>query len=446
MHKFGLGGKIQGLRAFFKSRLGNVAITFALVATPLLGAVGAGVDLAAAIKDKVSMQGALDATALAVAKNSTSLTTSQVQPFAQKWFDATFKESDVKNVAVAASYDSNAKIATVSAGGSYPTSLVRVMGFNSIPVTGTAKAKVLGSMWPICVEVTSAASNHTLVTLGTAQINFTNCMVQVNTNNWDAVEARNTSYIHSANGDNCFVGDIHYGDILPAKDITCAFFSDPFAGYAMPASAATCTYTKLVASVAGQVLNPGTYCGGLSITKSATLNPGLYIVRDGDLAITGSGTNVIGNGVTFLFTGINAPGINFNSSAVVNLTAARSGVGNFAGFVFYFDSAASSLCVPPKDGTQVQKIATKTGSTNCVSVIDTGANVTLSGIVYLFGQQFLVQGTKTALTINPGTVIADMIVAQDSAQISLTGTLNSSTSAEIALRKQGTGPSPVLIQ
>ena len=30
-------------------------------------------------------------------------------------------------------------------------------------------------------------------------------MVQVNTQNWDAVEARDTSYIHSTNGDNCFI-------------------------------------------------------------------------------------------------------------------------------------------------------------------------------------------------------------------------------------------------
>lgn len=435
---------------FRSSKVGNVAITFALVLTPLAGAVGAGVDIAGAIKDKNSMQGALDASAIALAKTGSTLSSSQIQAAGQKWFDSAFKEADVTNVVVAAQYDSNAKTATVSATGTYPTALLKIMGVNTLPVSASATAKIEGRKWPICVEVTSPASNHTLITMTSGQINFTNCMVQVNTQNWDAVEARNSSYIHSTNGDNCFVGDIHFGDILPAKDPSCEFFPDPFAGYAMPASVSSCTYTDMIASVSGTTLAPGTYCGGLQITRSANLQPGLYIIRDGDLKISGGGTTVTGDGVTILFTGDNTPGIEFSDGATINLTAARSGVGNFAGFVFYFDQGTAAGCIPPKDGAQVQKATSKTvkkgqASTSCISVIRSSANVTLSGIVYMIGQQFLIE-ENSEVTFNPGTLIADMIVVTTNAHVTLTGDLNATTSAEIALQKQGTGPSPVLIR
>ena len=81
--------------------------------------------------------------------------------------------------------------------------------------------------WPVCVLVTNPASNHTLKVQNGATIDFTNCMVQVNTANWDAVEARDTSYIHSTNGVNCFTGDIHYGDVTPPKQETCTMLPDP---------------------------------------------------------------------------------------------------------------------------------------------------------------------------------------------------------------------------
>jgi len=69
-------------------------------------------------------------------------------------------------------------------------------------------------------------------------------MVQVNTANWDAVESRDTSYIHSTNGSNCLSATSHYGDVVPPKDPTCTFFTDPFASYIVPTN--TCTYTKQV--------------------------------------------------------------------------------------------------------------------------------------------------------------------------------------------------------
>ena len=238
MSKGSLAKLFCAITKFRASQLGNVALVFALAAEGD-GAVARG-DVASALKDKKAMQNALDAASLALAKSGSTLTTSQVQPAAQTWFEDK-GEIGVNNIVITASYDATTQTAVVCGSGSYATSLLKIAGFDSIPVAGTATAKMTPKTWPICVMVTAPASNHTLLTKDTAAINFYNCMVQVNTQNWDAVEAQNTSYIHSTSGDNCFVGDIHFGDITPAKDVTCNLFTDPFAGYAMPASASTCT-------------------------------------------------------------------------------------------------------------------------------------------------------------------------------------------------------------
>src|SRR3569832_1748219 len=58
----------SALKAFARSQRGNVAITFAIATIPLIGFVGATVDYSRANSLKVALQGALDATALMVAK------------------------------------------------------------------------------------------------------------------------------------------------------------------------------------------------------------------------------------------------------------------------------------------------------------------------------------------------------------------------------------------
>ncbi|MBV9550918.1 MAG: pilus assembly protein [Alphaproteobacteria bacterium] len=421
---------MQLLRSFLRIQNGNFAVWFGLAALPLVGAVGAGVDFASAAKSNVSMQSALDSAALYLAKNGSQMSSSDIQAAAQKWFNASFTEGDVANISVTASYDANALSATVSASGTYNTQFLKAGGFETIPVSGTATAKMEGKRWEVCVMVTSPASNHTLKTTDTAQINFYNCMVQVNTQNWDAVEARNTSYIHSTNGDNCFVGDIHFGDILPAKDPTCTFFPDPFANYAMPASASTCTYTGMRVTTNGQTLNPGTYCGGLQLQNisNVTFNPGVYIISGGDLQAQGQGnSNVTINaqGVTFLFTGHQA-GLTLKN-VVFNITP-NENAGQFSDFLFYLDqsSCAGGNC----------NFANKSDFENVA--------INSSGIIYLVGQEMDI-GSGSQITLNTGCILADFILPGDNSVLNVYGRTDASTSAQIALQKTGTGTNPVLV-
>jgi hypothetical protein len=259
-----------------------------------------------------------------------------------------------------------------------------------------------------------------------SKIEFHNCMVQVNTANWDAVEARDTSYIHSTNGSNCFVGDIHYGDVQPPKDPTCLMFPDPFAAYIVPTN--TCTYTNKVVNTAGTTLTPGTYCGGINISKDVTFAPGVYYIQNGDFTVTGS-ANVTATNVTFLITGALS---NLNISTTGTLTMSpNTAAGQWSGFLFYYDQ-------PSAIGN---KVSTKQGKNTIQSATLNG-----SGIIYLVNQTLNITNDAT-VTIDPGSIIADMILPDSGGSLNLTGSINSSLAVLNSMKKTGAASGgPVLVR
>jgi Flp pilus assembly protein TadG len=145
---------------------------------------------------------------------------------------------------------------------------------------------------------------------------------------------------------------------------------DPYAGTNLPvASSLICDYNNKRAK--NETLDPGVYCNGLDMKFSVTLNPGVYIIKGGDLSINAN-AQVQGDGVTFIFladTPSATGGIsNINGNANVALTApgpvghiAGTYNGEYAGLLFIQDPGALS--------TQVNRI-------------NGGANMQLSGAFY----------------------------------------------------------------
>ncbi len=88
------------VRQLWRDNRGNVAITFGLALIPLAGAVGAAVDYSRANAARTSLQGALDATALLLSREATSLTQAQLAQKAQTYVQANFNNKDAKELAV----------------------------------------------------------------------------------------------------------------------------------------------------------------------------------------------------------------------------------------------------------------------------------------------------------------------------------------------------------
>jgi Flp pilus assembly protein TadG len=411
------------LRQFRSASGANVTVLFALSLVPVAGAVGAAVDYSQGSSLRAAMQAASDAASLGTIKTASTLTPAQVQSTAAGLFNASFNRSQVTPT-VSATYDTASNTVTLSASATFRPNLMSMVGITQMSISTTSKATIGAKTWQVCVMVTNPTSGHTLLVKGNSKINFTNCMVQVNTANWDAVEARDTSYIHSANGDNCFVGDIHYGDVQPPKDPTCTMFNDPFAAYVVPVN--TCTYTNKVVNVAGTTLTPGTYCGGINISANVTFSPGVYYIQDGDFKVTGS-ANVTANNVTFLLSGANT---NLDISTTGTLTLSPNtdaSAGQFAGFVFFYDLPSSKKNSGAKDAIK-------------------NATVNMSGVIYLVGQPLTISNGAT-VNVNPGSIMADMILPDQGGTLNLTGTLNSPLAVLNSMKKTGsTSGGPTLVR
>ncbi len=411
------------LRQFRSASGANVTIMFALSLVPVAGAVGAAVDYSQGSSLRAAMQAAADAASLGTIKTASTLTPAQLQSTAAGMFNASFNRPPVVP-AVTATYDAASNIVTVSASATFKPNLMSMVGITQMSMSATSKATIAAKTWQVCVMVTNPTSGHTLLVKGNSKINFTNCMVQVNTANWDAVEARDTSYIHSTNGDNCFVGDIHYGDVVPPKDPTCTMFDDPFATYVVPVN--TCTYTNKVVTVAGTVLTPGTYCGGINISANVTFSPGVYYIQDGDFKVTGS-ANVTANNVTFLMSGANT-NIDIQTTGTLTLSPNNdASAGQWAGFVFFYDLPSSKKNSGAKDTIK-------------------NATVNMSGIIYLVGQPLTISN-NAVVNVNPGSILADMILPDGDATLNLTGTLNSSLAVLNSMKKKSAASgSPALVR
>src|SRR5262245_43594030 len=120
----------------------NVAITFALAMLPVVGSVGAAVDYSHANAIKASMQAAADSTALMLARNAASLTSSEIQQKGSEYFTTLFTRRETLNVTVNSTYTkTNGSQIIVLASADVKTDMMRVMGVSKMKVGVEARAK-----------------------------------------------------------------------------------------------------------------------------------------------------------------------------------------------------------------------------------------------------------------------------------------------------------------
>jgi Flp pilus assembly protein TadG len=119
----------------------GVAPMLAMLALPLFGMVGAGIDYGRAASARASMQAALDATALMLAKTAASSTAEQIQTSAKSVFEANYHNLDGPNPAVKATFSqqqSGGSSLTVSASTSVKTEFMQLFGYPQIDISSSS--------------------------------------------------------------------------------------------------------------------------------------------------------------------------------------------------------------------------------------------------------------------------------------------------------------------
>ena len=209
-----------------------------------------------------------------------------------------------------------------------PTFFVKIAGVNSATVTARAVAYLSGN-FQNCMY--ALGTGHGGIT-NTGTFSAPNCGIisNHNLNTTGRTTAREIGVVGKANGNNHPAAK---PGIVPAAD-PLSYLQPPATGGCLAGGTGNVNGTTPV------ILNPGNYCGGISIagTQNVTLNPGVYTITGGGLTFAGSGT-VSGTGVT-LYIGASGGAVNLSGGQTVSLSAQTTGAD--AGILFYQDPGNTS--------------------------------------------------------------------------------------------------------
>jgi Flp pilus assembly protein TadG len=129
------------LTQLFKHNGGSVVPMLALSFVPIMAAVGGAVDYSHANWIKASLQDAVDATALMLAKSAPNMTQAQLQESANAFFLANFTRTDAQNPAVNVSYtqaQNGGYNVTVNGSATATTKFMNVLGISQLPISTAA--------------------------------------------------------------------------------------------------------------------------------------------------------------------------------------------------------------------------------------------------------------------------------------------------------------------
>jgi hypothetical protein len=212
-----------------------------------------------------------------------------------------------------------------------PTFFVKIAGVNSATVTARAVAYLSGNFQNCMYALGTGSGGIT----NNGDVSAPSCGIvsnhNVRTTGGGSITAREIGAVGTATGNN---HPAPKTGIVPAAD-PLSYLQPPATGGCLAAGAGN------VSGMTPVILNPGNYCGGISIggTQSVTLNPGVYTITGGGLTFNGTGT-VSGAGV-MLYIGPSGGIVTLHGGQTVNLSAPTTGAD--AGILFYQNPGNTSI-------------------------------------------------------------------------------------------------------
>ena len=320
-------GLSKHLRRFSTDQAGNVTIIFGLALIPIIGFVGASVDYSRANSARAAMQSAVDATALALAKDAGHLSSDELEAQASQRFSALFTRPETINVHVNAAYTPQEQSVTVSAEGSIRSTVLQTLGFGQFEISTRSKATYsydgLG-----CVLALDPKGSGAATAQGSAIVNLKGCSLYDDSSNATALIAGGSAKI-SALSVGVVGGISGIASIATTNGVRTGMtaVADPYVDVKLPPFSG-CDQRNFSSHTA-VTINPGVYCGGMQLNANAnvTLKPGLYYLDGGGLQVNG-GATLTGDGVTLVFTSSsmgNWATATINGGATVNLTPPATG-------------------------------------------------------------------------------------------------------------------------
>lgn len=388
--------KLSLFKKYCTDTLGSILPLTAVMLPLILGMTGVGVDASLWMMEKRNLQSAADAAAIAAAW--------EVANDFEEYADyAALKEAEHNGYdGDAVGSDLDLVLGTDENGDTTVTvnlqqkSKVYFSGLvfkGDIYMAAAAATAVIQQTGDYCILSLDDSVDGAVTAIGNVNINSVGCGIAVNSSSDTALDLGGNTNIDI--GDVSVVGDYQTGGSVSfdyeSMNTQAAKTPDPYADLAVPAYG-PCDYNNFRANH-DTVLNPGVYCGGITITgnNNITLNPGVYIINGGDISISGNGT-LTGENVSFVLTssdGTDYGELNISGGKVMNLSAPAEGE-EMEGVLVYKDREA------PEDA-------------QCNKIVGT-SEVVLDGAIYLPSSCFRIGGNHSLASSASG--ICSRIIAK----------------------------------
>jgi Flp pilus assembly protein TadG len=318
---------------FVRDRRGNMAVMGIFLMLGFGLVTGGVVDATSLFLQKRDVQAAADAAALAAARELIVANGSEGR---MEGIATAIAEGNLggayRNVATKATALSDSTI-EVEVSTAPRVFFPGPVALNAKLVSATAVGEVAGG-GSVCMIGLDTKVKHTLWMQKKASITAVGCAIYSNSLAPDGILIEdkaevNAQFICSAGGVK--TAKAMALDPEPVED--CPPIEDPLASRPPPAVGGCDFNKKKIEEGETVTLSPATYCGGLEIKGNVTLEPGVYIIKNGPLKIKDNGS-LTGEHVGFFLTGKDAL-LNFEKESSIRLSAPKAGP--LAGLLVYED-------------------------------------------------------------------------------------------------------------
>jgi Flp pilus assembly protein TadG len=380
------------LTRFCRAEDGNYAVILTIAMIPILSGVAGVVDFVGTSNDASVLQNSLDATALAIATEYDSgMTKPELQAFGAEFFNANMEDTTAGELEyldqavgfdVSAAAEGNSHIIGVS-------SSITHKGMMGSPdfwrASRTSYVRVRPGE-PACLLALDKQASGAVTIQGSTQVQMDGCVIAANSHATDAVSRGGSAKldaecVSTVGGTAGLSSSTKLACGTPLEDQYASL--DPLAGIGPPA------YTACKSMPGGKTksLTPGTFCNK-TWSGDITLDPGVYILRGGQVKLGGNG-RLVGQGVTiFLMEGAT---FDSNANEVIDLSPPTSATNPYAGITIYQEKAnTAQLTINGGSGSLVTGFvyapgahvfyagnSTMSGSGDCIRVI--GKTVEMTG-------------------------------------------------------------------
>jgi Flp pilus assembly protein TadG len=311
---------------------------FALSLPVLLGMVGVAVDLATIMQTTARLQGISDAAAIAAVRELSlpNASIDQIESVVANSISI-HKDNGREPVSNNIKVDYKAQQVRVELVQEWMPFFAHFIDASVTPIKVRSTARLLSTTTKTCVLALASAGSKAIHLDKRAAISAADCGVYANSTDSDAIRLDRDSKLTA--GLICSGGGVKSKTdaVVPEPLSDCPQMPDPLA-LRDPPPGGGCQYFNVVIDTASPPLEPGIYCGGLSIKGDAnvTLQEGDYTIRDGPLEITDKAV-VKGNNVGIYLTGSKAI-IDCKGAATVELSGRENGA--MAGLLLFEDRTA----------------------------------------------------------------------------------------------------------